>query len=410
MKVKWTAILLLFSAIMSKAESKPVDLTFEQVIQRAGETGPQAGLIQRSYSLAVAERKSALAWSNPALGLVYERVASGGITQRETILQLGKSVSMPWVTLNNHRYWNRKLQAVAKRKEDDLLRILAEKKAGYVRLALWEEKIAMLQELKSSVRRLAETVRSQERVGMLSGQHQHLVALALLSIEELILETQERYRSEQSSWKIEMGIAPEQKTRLITPVVFREINVNQVINSESLIAGNPGLKERRLNVKAAETLIGLEQSRILPEFTLSAGYKNIDTDFKGYVAGISLQLPIVNWNKGPIRKATIISKIEEIELNRFEKQLRQDVKNHILTIEEISEQIQGNSYSRKDFETLITGIENSFLEGWVSALEFLNSIEIVGSGVKSYYATLIKYYESIFELEALTGKQIVNSF
>ena len=46
-------------------------------------------------------------------------------------------------------------------------------------------------------------------------------------------------------------------------------------------------------------------------------------------------------------------------------------------------------------------------EGWISLHELLNAIQIEVTGLADYYSQLSGYYSDLFELEAITGRTLV---
>ena len=50
----------------------------------------------------------------------------------------------------------------------------------------------------------------------------------------------------------------------------------------------------------------------------------------------------------------------------------------------------------------------SFQEGNITLNELLNAIHTYSDGIHNYYKLMITYYHDIFELEAMTGRKLVN--
>jgi len=409
MKRSFTLLISLSASVLVQGQQHPMAVSFQQVIEQFEKTGYEAEWIHSHYELASAERKSALAWSNPSLDLNHEQVGSGGLAQEETIIQMNQKITLPWTAWTNHRYWGKRLQAENYQKEYRLSRLLARKKTGYVRLSVLRDKIENLERLEQGIRHLIQSAQSQEMEGMLSWQDRQLIELSLLSVTKMILENQNRRSSELGAWKIEMGIAPEQDVVLTTPVQLKAVDLRPFEDPQPFLMKNPGLQQRRLIQEAGQALVKLEQSRIVPDFSLNVGYKKTDADFKGFVAGLSLPLPVFNWNRGEIHAASLSKALADIELKRYRHETENEMRNLLASLEEMKSHLRHYTGRDMDFHALIAGLENSYREGWLSAVDFLNAVQIVGNGADAYFEFIADYYSTVFELEVLTGIRLVNS-
>jgi outer membrane protein TolC len=404
-------VLIVFSATrLVQGQQNQLALSFSQVIEQFEKIGFEAEWIRSNYELAVVEGKSALAWSNPDLGLNHEQVRSGGMVQEETIIQMNKKLSLPWVAWTNRRYWGKRLNAEAFRKEARLSRLLARKKNGYVQLSVLKEKIENLELLEQGIRHLIQSAQSRETQGMLSEQDRQLIELSLLSVTKMIIQNKNRQRSELGEWKNEMGIAPEQEVVLTTPVRLKAVDLGPLKDPRPLVMKNPGLQQRLLIRDAGQALVNLEQSNIIPDISLNVGYKKMDEDFKGYVAGFSLPLPVFNLNRSKIQEAKLSKHLADIELDRYRQQTENEMRNLLKSMEEMESPFQHYMNRDVDFQALIAGLEMSYREGWLSAIDFLNAVQIAGNGVDAYFEFVSDYYQTVFELEVLTGIQLVDSF
>jgi outer membrane protein TolC len=245
---------------------------------------------------------------------------------------------------------------------------------------------------------------------MLSEQDRQLIELSLLSVTKMIIQNKNRQRSELGEWKNEMGIAPEQEVVLTTPVRLKAVDLGPLKDPRPLVMKNPGLQQRLLIRDAGQALVNLEQSNIIPDISLNVGYKKMDEDFKGYVAGFSLPLPVFNLNRSKIQEAKLSKHLADIELDRYRQQTENEMRNLLKSMEEMESPFQHYMNRDVDFQALIAGLEMSYREGWLSAIDFLNAVQIAGNGVDAYFEFVSDYYQTVFELEVLTGIQLVDSF
>lgn len=149
------------------------------------------------------------------------------------------------------------------------------------------------------------------------------------------------------------------------------------------------------------------RSAFIPSLNIYGGYKKIEPDYDGYVAGISLSLPLFNRNGAAARK-------HEAESNIAAQQTQ-------LYLGEISGRIPALTQSIVESQTMLATVADhfeedlealnsllySYEEGWLTLSELLNAIQIETAGLKDYYDQLIRYYENLFELETMTGISLV---
>jgi hypothetical protein len=57
---------------------------------------------------------------------------------------------------------------------------------------------------------------------------------------------------------------------------------------------------------------------------------------------------------------------------------------------------------------MMGSIQTSYQEGWMTLTEMLNAIELHADGIQAFYKQLTDYYRSLFQLEAIIGKTLVN--
>jgi hypothetical protein len=57
---------------------------------------------------------------------------------------------------------------------------------------------------------------------------------------------------------------------------------------------------------------------------------------------------------------------------------------------------------------MMESIQTSYQEGWMTLTEMLNAIELQTDGIQAFYKQLTDYYRSLFQLEAIIGKILVN--
>ena len=143
-------------------------------------------------------------------------------------------------------------------------------------------------------------------------------------------------------------------------------------------------------------------------FNVYGGFKRIEPYLDGYVAGVSLDLPLFNVNRAAARKLEIESDIAARETEIYRRELSGRIEALVSSVNELRQALGlVVDHFDQDMEAVNT-LLFSYEEGWMSLSEFLNAIQIEINGMQDYYNQLIDYYSNLFELEAITGQKLVS--
>ena len=400
--IKYWCIPVLLPAFLWSQEAA-LKIAFRDLDESGRPDGPKMEYIENSFALEKARRSVDLGWSNPEFTVDYEVVESGTIRQEERITGIAKRFDPPWTSLLRRRYWNGKIREAENLRESERLRLQASRKAGYVRISLLRQKIDELNRLEGGVSRLRESNRQREREGMMSGTEKGLIDLSLLSLYRSIQENQDRLRRSLSEWKIEMGIPPDRDVELITTVRFSPVDSARIRMCDPVRNENAGLRRLQAAEEAGRRLVLFERSRIWPGLSLNAGRKTVDGGWKGFVAGLSLEVPLFNWNRGKIGEAKAVLGIASAELEMARWRHRNGVEHLKRSIAEIDARLRCETDDGIGHAVLTDGIKAAYTEGFASMKDYLNSVQIAGSGIDSYFDLVSDYYDRVFELEMMTG-------
>jgi hypothetical protein len=139
---------------------------------------------------------------------------------------------------------------------------------------------------------------------------------------------------------------------------------------------------------------------------LQGGYKKINPGWEGYTLGFSLPLPLLNWNGPRIEEQKIKYRIKFAETAIYKQKLRSELENLIIIIQNNSDLLQKSHYGLQNYK-IAEDLLAVYQEGALSLTEFLNAIQLYRDGSRKYSEQLTTYYRAVFELEALSGQQMV---
>jgi hypothetical protein len=114
-------------------------------------------------------------------------------------------------------------------------------------------------------------------------------------------------------------------------------------------------------------------------------------------------VPLFNWNRGKIGEAKAVLGIASAELEMARWRHRNGVEHLKRSIAEIDARLRCETDDGIGHAVLTDGIKAAYTEGFASMTDYLNSVQIAGSGIDSYFDLVSDYYDRVFELEMMTG-------
>jgi cobalt-zinc-cadmium efflux system outer membrane protein len=387
------------------AQEREISVAFEDLPRLLEQSSPQVQIINAMKDISIAEHDAALQWSNPELNFSHEQIKNGDVLETEQMIYLNKTFTMPWNHWQESRIWQAETRANKLIQKQNMNQLLADTRNSYVRLSLLHNLAHQLTGLKEMLNDLNTAVGVREKEGAISPLKASLLSISLFGLESDILETQQEYHRAVSKWKQILGIDPLQDINLTDTIIFKNIPID-LTQRQQLMDNHPGLQARKTRVDAEDRRITLEKSRILPSISLQGGYKKINPGWEGYVVGLSIPLPLLNWNRAQIEKQKIKHHIQANETTTYKQKLHDEIKNLISSISAKSELLQKNNYGLLN-NKIVEDMLAAYREGELSLSEFLNAIQIYRTGSRQYFEQLTAYYRAVFDLEALSGQPLV---
>ena len=385
------------------AQENTVFLTFDQIADRALERSPEAEIIRRTYDVVRADQALDLQWTNPSLGYSQEVVGS----QPEQYLTLSKAIEMPWVRARRRQSWQSQIESAEFSSEERIRHLISDLKGGYIEFKLLETQLERLARLKDVIMNVSGVAQDQLKEGALSGLDQHLIQTTLFNVSARSQAIERMLQSVESQWKVAMGIDASADLQLLTGIQFHPVALESAAQYLSLIPGTPGYRQREMMVQALQSRIQMQRGRVIPYFNIFGGTKRVTPSQNGYVAGISIPLPILNRNRALVQKQQIELEITVREFERYGQNMRGQIATLVLAVQNLGASLAMMETNFDEAPDMIASALVSYQEGWMSLIELLNAIQIHDNGIQQYFSQLTDYYQSLFELEALTGQALV---
>lgn len=401
----WTVrIGLLVSLTFSITQAETITIKFADLDEYARAFGPRVQIIEQEFGRTLAERDEDLQWSNPEIAYHREEISQA----IEYQLTIGKQIGVPWAYQKKRSSWNDRIRSAELSKEQSTREHLAELRSGYVALRLLDEYLSQLGELKGILTDASQVATSRHSEGHLSGVEEHLIQMLVISLNASHQETMQESKEISAKWRATMGLDPGDTIELATAVSFFFIELKSAEHYIALVETQPEYRSKWLLAESFNKRASAEKGRLIPSLNLYAGLKKVEPDLDGYIAGVSLSLPLFNRNGAKVRKYKV-----ESEIARNEMRLHRNLA--IGQTRALTEAIAGSrgalSLASPHFVENSDNFNNllfSYEEGWLTLNELLNAIQIEVSGLKNYYGQLIQYYQNFVQLELITGESLVN--
>ena len=389
-----------------QADANDLTLRFDEVESFARAESPRIQIIMQEVAATEAETDAALNWSNPSIAYDHEEADSF----REWQVTLGKRFDAPFAQSNVGGGREARIRSAELRADQRTRQLVAELKAGYVRLQLLDEYLDRLDRLSELVALTSTVAENRHSEGELSRVERELVQLAAYSVDAARRRVRQAHRLEASAWRTDMGFGPGVVVKLATPSKFTAIELAEAGEYTQLLADHPGTLAA---LSLAESLRRQSEAAgpsLVPGLDIYGGYKRIESDVDGldvFVAGIAVDLPFFDRNAGASTELEAERLIVEHELALSLARSSEEIESLVALIQDAQPSLGQFSSRMQDLAPLADTLLFSYREGSLTLDALLGALQIEASALQNYYDEITTYYLNLFRLEALTGATIV---
>jgi len=384
-------------------ETGDLILGIEDVESFALGHSPHLRIAALGVDVVESERQSALTWSNPALAYDHEEADSF----REWQFTLQKRIERPFTRSSLRSAWNGRVLAAELNSLQATVDLVADLKAGYVRVRLIEAHLGRLDRLAGLVDTVAEAAGSRHAEGDLSGLDRRLIRLAAYTIETAENRARSQHEQLRASWRADMGIDASRGLTLATPVAFRPVALADIGTYRSKLAAMPGDQAQVELAQALGDLAAAARPGLVPGFGVYGGYRRFQPDLDGFVVGIAVDLPLFDAGGGEAGRLQAERLVVENALT-VDRTRREGEAAALATALRAAQPLLAEFVADFEQDSPADAVLLSYREGAITLDELLGAIQIEAAALEAHYADLATYYQNIFRLEALTGVTLVN--
>lgn len=411
--------LLLLTRGVVCARQIPGTLTLKDAEQRFLERN--LSLIAERYNIDMAQARvlQARLFENPVISLeqnVYNRLNGKYFdfgNEGETVVEIEQVIR-----LAGQRNKQVKLEKINKEiagyQFEEVLRTLRrELNEKFVQVYFLSKSLSIYEQEVNSLQALLAGMKLQQEKGNVSLMEMSRLESMLFSLKKEKNERESELLSLRGEFNMLLNLPADARIPLsLDEEVLKQLDLSRLsfADLKAMINERPDLKIARSTVSASRANLKLQKSMAFPEFSVKGNYDRAGNYINNYFAvGVSLSVPIFNRNQGNIKAARF--SIEQAGVQQEDAANRADMELYTAytSLEKALQLYQSTNMDlERNFEKLITGVNENFSKRNISLLEFIDYYD-------SYKATCIQLHEikkdvflAIENLNTTIGQSILN--
>ena len=352
------------------------DLSPEDFLRRVEKSHPGLPMLEAAVEQARAEVVAASVWSNPALSYDREEIFVGGQGQPENFLRLELPLQLSGrrgLRVEGAELGTQAARSTARR---DKAGLLFDALALYWGAAATKQTVELLGQEREALTGLTQSVRARAKAGDTSGYELDRLEVELELLEDSLANAQQ----EHGRWQRRLGLllgAPGTAFDARAPGALPPSRPSPKTALAQVLEKRADYQAARMRVSQAERELAAARRGWVPDVVVTAGMRNAiisRAESWGYVAGVSLSLPVFDHGQGEAAQA-------QARLTRAAasvKLLEQEVASELLTAQESfartlaqAERFQQTQLPR--LERLVRRAAVSFQEGERPVFELLDA-------------------------------------
>lgn len=258
-------------------------------------------------------------------------------------------------------------------------------------------------------------------IGMKQQQDKGNISLMEVSRLESLLFSLKKEKNEQerdlfatrSELNLLLNLPAETQLQLqLDEEVLQQLDLSKLsfADLKAMVNERPDQKIARTTISASNANLKLQKSLAFPEFSIKGNYDRAGNFINNYFSvGVSLSIPIFNRNQGNIKAARFGIRQASVEQESAANRADMELLTAYTSLEKVTQLYQSTNMDlERNFERLITGVNENFSKRNISLLEFIDYYD-------SYKDTCIQLHEikknvflAIESLNTTIGQNVLN--
>lgn len=414
-------LFLLFLLLAGKMCAQQVagTLTLKEAEQRFLERN--LSLIAERYNIDMAQAQvlQAKLFENPVISLeqnVYNRLNGKYFDfgkEGEAVVEIEQVIHL--AGQRNKQVRLEKInKEIAEYQFEEVMRTLRQElNEKFVEVYFLSKSIAIYEKEVNSLQVLLGGMKIQQEKGNISFMEISRLESMLFSLKKEKNERESDLLTTRGELNLLLNLPEDTQVQLsLDEEVLQQLDLSQLsfADLKAIINERPDQKIARSTVNASRANLKLQKSMAFPEFSVKGNYDRVGNFINDYFAiGVSLSVPIFNRNQGNIKAARFSIQQAGVQQEYAANRADMELFTAYTSLEKATQLYQStNTDLERNFEKLITGVNENFTRKNISLLEFIDYYD-------SYKETCIQLYEikkNVFlameNLNTVVGQNVLN--
>lgn len=414
-------LFLLFLLLAGKMCAQQVagTLTLKEAEQRFLERN--LSLIAERYNIDMAQAQvlQAKLFENPVISLeqnVYNRLNGKYFDfgkEGEAVVEIEQVIHL--VGQRNKQVRLEKInKEIAEYQFEEVMRTLRQElNEKFVEVYFLSKSIAIYEKEVNSLQVLLGGMKIQQEKGNISLMEISRLESMLFSLRKEKNERENDLLTTRGELNLLLNLPEDTQVQLsLDEEVLQQLDLSQLsfADLKAIINERPNQKIARSTVNASRANLKLQKSMAFPEFSVKGNYDRVGNFINDYFAiGVSLSVPIFNRNQGNIKAARFSIQQAGVQQEYAANRADMELFTAYTSLEKATQLYQSTNMDlERNFEKLITGVNENFTRKNISLLEFIDYYD-------SYKETCIQLYEikkNVFlameNLNTVVGQNVLN--
>lgn len=414
-------LFLLFLLLAGKMCAQQVagTLTLKEAEQRFLERN--LSLIAERYNIDMAQAQvlQAKLFENPVISLeqnVYNRLNGKYFDfgkEGEAVVEIEQVIHL--AGQRNKQVRLEKInKEIAEYQFEEVMRTLRQElNEKFVEVYFLSKSIAIYEKEVNSLQVLLGGMKIQQEKGNISLMEISRLESMLFSLRKEKNERENDLLTTRGELNLLLNLPEDTQVQLsLDEEVLQQLDLSQLsfADLKAIINERPDQKIARSTVNASRANLKQQKSMAFPEFSVKGNYDRVGNFINDYFAiGVSLSVPIFNRNQGNIKAARFSIQQAGVQQEYAANRADMELFTAYTSLEKATQLYQSTNMDlERNFEKLITGVNENFTRKNISLLEFIDYYD-------SYKETCIQLYEikkNVFlameNLNTVVGQNVLN--
>ena len=414
-------LFLLFLLLAGKMCAQQVagTLTLKEAEQRFLERNLSLIAEQYNIDMAQAQVLQAKLFENPVISLeqnVYNRLNGKYFDfgkEGEAVVEIEQVIHL--AGQRNKQVRLEKInKEIAEYQFEEVMRTLRQElNEKFVEVYFLSKSIAIYEKEVNSLQVLLGGMKIQQEKGNISLMEISRLESMLFSLKKEKNERESDLLTTRGELNLLLNLPEDTQVQLsLDEEVLQQLDLSQLsfADLKAIINERPDQKTARSTVNASRANLKLQKSMAFPEFSVKGNYDRVGNFINDYFAiGVSLSVPIFNRNQGNIKAARFSIQQAGVQQEYAANRADMELFTAYTSLEKATQLYQSTNMDlERNFEKLITGVNENFTRKNISLLEFIDYYD-------SYKETCIQLYEikkNVFlameNLNTVVGQNVLN--